>query len=308
MSADAGLVGAGGERTRTGAIHDIGYQHYDGPRLGHQQIVRALFWHSLRSAFGLGRGAKAKIVPVLVLVVMLLPAAISIFSLANAGVQPVRYQDYLFRVQLPLMVFVAVQAPELVSRDLRNRVLPLYFSRPLKRMDYPLAKYLSMVVGILFLTAVPLIVLYAGSLASVKDGSAMWSQTKALMPGLLQAVLYAVMLAAVSQAIACLSGRRAYATGGIAVFYFATLGIAEALAHIGSPNGPLFHPDTLARTAGILNPITLVEGLRAWAVNGRVQNMPSPGNIGPVYLLVFVVLLGGALAVLFGRYRKASVL
>ncbi len=29
------------------------------------QIVRALIWHSFRSAFGIGRGAKAKIVPIL---------------------------------------------------------------------------------------------------------------------------------------------------------------------------------------------------------------------------------------------------
>ena len=52
----------------TGVIHDLGYQHYDGPRLGRPAIVRALAWHSLRSAFGLGRGARAKIVPVLAFV------------------------------------------------------------------------------------------------------------------------------------------------------------------------------------------------------------------------------------------------
>src|SRR5262249_52983579 len=49
----------------TGVIHDLGYQHYDGPRLGRPAIIRALAWHSLRSAFGIGRGAKAKIVPLL---------------------------------------------------------------------------------------------------------------------------------------------------------------------------------------------------------------------------------------------------
>jgi ABC-2 type transport system permease protein len=31
-----------------GVIHDLGYQHYDGPRLGRLAIIRALIWHSLR--------------------------------------------------------------------------------------------------------------------------------------------------------------------------------------------------------------------------------------------------------------------
>ena len=39
------------------------------------------------------------------------------------------------------MLFCAVVAPELVSRDLRGGVLPLYFSRPLTRIDYALAKW-----------------------------------------------------------------------------------------------------------------------------------------------------------------------
>jgi ABC-2 type transport system permease protein len=55
---------------RAGVIHDIGYRHYEGPRLGRAAIARALGWHSLRSAFGVGRGAKAKIIPVIAFVLM----------------------------------------------------------------------------------------------------------------------------------------------------------------------------------------------------------------------------------------------
>ena len=53
--------------TRTGVIHDIGYQRYTGPRLGRGYAVRSLYVHGLRSAFGLGRSAKAKIFPWLVI-------------------------------------------------------------------------------------------------------------------------------------------------------------------------------------------------------------------------------------------------
>ncbi|HJY68047.1 MAG TPA: ABC transporter permease, partial [Streptosporangiaceae bacterium] len=61
----------------TGVIHDLGYRRYDGPRLGRPQIVRALIWHSFRSSFGIGRGVKAKIVPILACIAMLLPAFVN---------------------------------------------------------------------------------------------------------------------------------------------------------------------------------------------------------------------------------------
>ncbi len=69
----------------TGVIHDIGYRHYDGPRLGRAGIVRALGWHSLRSAFGIGRGAKAKIIPVIAFVIMCVPAVVNAIAMAQGG-------------------------------------------------------------------------------------------------------------------------------------------------------------------------------------------------------------------------------
>ena len=125
-------------------IHDLGYRRYDGPRLGRPQIVRALAWHSFRSAFGLGRGAKAKIVPLVALVALCLPAVVNAFAMSRGNPRVVDYDTYTSALRdLVMTVFVAVQAPELVSRDLRSRVLPLYFARPIKTIDYPLAKYLA---------------------------------------------------------------------------------------------------------------------------------------------------------------------
>ena len=45
------------------AIHDLGYQRYAGRRGGAVEARRALFVQGLRAMFGLGRSAKAKIVP-----------------------------------------------------------------------------------------------------------------------------------------------------------------------------------------------------------------------------------------------------
>ena len=75
MTADNGAAALGATPVAgAGVIHDLGYRHYDGPRLGRAGIIRALYWHSLRSAFGIGRGAKAKVLPILMFALMCLPA------------------------------------------------------------------------------------------------------------------------------------------------------------------------------------------------------------------------------------------
>ena len=55
--------------TNAGEIHDIGYRHYDGPRLGAGYIQRSLFLETLRGTYGLGRAARSKIVPFALLAV-----------------------------------------------------------------------------------------------------------------------------------------------------------------------------------------------------------------------------------------------
>src|SRR5579859_7219152 len=202
----------------TGVIHDLGYRGYDGPRLGRAQIVRALTWHSLRSAFGLGRGVKGKIVPALTFVAMCMPAVVNAVVVARGGARLFGYDVYVPALRVALVtVFIAAQAPELVSRDLRSRVLPLYFCRPLRRGDYPLAKYLALTAALLILIEVPLLLTYLGTIASAGGGSAIWAQTRALIPGLGVGVLWAVLFAAFGLVLACATGRRAYSTGIVAI-------------------------------------------------------------------------------------------
>ena len=49
------------------------------------QIVAALAWHSFRAAFGFGRGAKAKIVPVIAFVALCLPAVVNAFAMSRGN-------------------------------------------------------------------------------------------------------------------------------------------------------------------------------------------------------------------------------
>ncbi len=220
-------------------IHDIGYKPYAGERLGRAYIVRSLFLFSLRAAFGYGRGARARVIPALVFVAMLLPAAISIYKIAAVGGDPVLpYSHYGNSTSLLMIVFVAVAAPELVSRDLRHHTLPLYFSRPLRRSDYPLAKLLALACALFLLEALPLLLMYLGSVASDTSGSAVWHQTRDLVPGLLVALAYGVVYAPLTLLIASMSGRRALATGAIAILFLATSAISHVFESLGTQNSP----------------------------------------------------------------------
>jgi ABC-2 type transport system permease protein len=288
-----------------GQIHDLGYRRYDGPRLGRAQIVRALTWHSFRSAWGFGRGAKAKIVPVLALIAMCLPAFVNAFAVARGNAPLFGYDVYVPNLRVVVVIiFIAAQAPELVSRDLRSRVLPLYYSRPLRRGDYPLAKYLALTGALLVLIEVPLLILYAGNIASAKSGHGVWDQTRALIPGLGMGVLWSVLMAAIALVLASFTGRRAYATGIVAISCFLTWTLSELL--IQAEGGTTAVSDG-ARLGGLLSPFTIIDGVRIW-LGGKNQGLDpaSLGSYGPLYGIVALILLAASLGGLAARYAKVS--
>jgi ABC-2 type transport system permease protein len=332
MSADqVGLAESSAAASTPGVIHDIGYQRYTGRRLGRAGIIRALYWHSLRSAFGIGRGAKAKILPVITFVVICLPAIANAVSVAQGGGRLFPYDTYDNPVRVIVMIiYIAAQAPELVSRDLRSHVLPLYFCRPLRRLDYPLAKLAAFITACLIMIEVPVLILYLGTIAQAHSGSAIWHQTKALVPGLGIGVLWAVLLAAIGLALASLSGRRAYATGAIAIFYFLTWILAGILISVntrtvvrvvrgpgpgpgGGPGPGKFAqpvtqiPTTAAHVSGLASPFTILDGVRQWLGGTSTGPVPGVGSYGYLYGVLFLVLLAASLGGLAVRYRKAGI-
>jgi ABC-2 type transport system permease protein len=333
----AGPAGTG-TATRAGVIHDLGYQRYDGPRFGRPQIIRALTWHSFRAAFGFGRGPKSKILPVIALLALCLPAVINAFAMSTGNPQLVGYSTYNPQLRVVVMIiFVAVQAPELVSKDLRSRVLPLYFSRPIETIDYPLAKFLAFTGACLVMMWVPLFVLYGGTIANVHGGAAVWAQTKELIPGLLIGLMWAVVLAAISLFLASVTGRRAFATGIVAISFLLTWVLSQILLQVesniqqqgggpaqpvsikggpppgGAPGGVVHiiasaapPPDLAEKVSGLFSPFTLMDGTRMWLHSSEIgDQVQNPGSFGAVYALVLVVLVGLCLYGLVARYRKA---
>jgi ABC-2 type transport system permease protein len=326
VSADAntasGQLSTAAVDGRAGEIHNIGYRRYDGARLGRVQIVRALMWHSFRGAYGFGRGAKAKIFPMLLFALMCLPAAVNAVALANnpSGGAIVSYDGYVPSLRaIVMLIFVALQAPNMVSADLRNHTLPLYFARPIGRNDYPIAKLAAFVLACLAIIEIPLLVLYLGNVTQQHGASEVWAQTRQLGSGLLYGAAWAVLLASIGLLLASLTGRRVFAICAVGIPLFFSYILANALTHIGQvAYGPagFGQPSMLSSLAGLISPFTLLGGLLHWlqgspATTGQFRPNDLQrviiGTYGPWYGLVFVLLLVAAVGGLVARYRKVGV-
>jgi ABC-2 type transport system permease protein len=318
MSADAQAVPP--KADSGGVIHNIGYRRYEAARLGRAEIVRALTWHSLRAAFGIGRGAKAKIFPVLLFLLLSLPAVVNavVLALHPAGGSIVNYDDYVPQLRtIAMMLFVAIEAPNLVSADLRTHSLPLYFARPITRTDYPVAKLLAFVLACLAMVEIPLIILYLGNVTQAHGPSAVWAQTRQLGPGLLYGLGWAVLLASIGLLLASVTGKRVFAICAVGIPLFFSWVVAHVFAQIGSQAfGPagFGQPSALASLSGLISPFTLLGGVLQWAQGptgpqfaGGGMGHTVIGHYGPVYGAAFVIVLAAAVGGLLARYRKVGV-
>jgi ABC-2 type transport system permease protein len=292
---------AGGAPARSGAIYDLGYQGYDGPRLGRRAAIATLFSSSWRAAFGLGRSGRAKIVPWGLTVIALLPAAIAVGIVALVGnaIQPFSYDNYLSQIQVALTLFVAAQAPELGGGDQRNRVLSLYFSHAILRLDYAAAKLAALTAALLMLTVAPQLVLFAGKVLSATDVlAALGDEAPKLIQIVVSSAVYSLTLAIIGLAIAAFTPRRAYATGAIIAFFLVAAIVSAMLSNIGSP--PL-------AWAPLLDPVGVADAVNQWLFTGSALATGREGSIdNPAwwYLVTLAAVWLVGIAVIVVRYRR----
>lgn len=281
--------------TTTGVIHDIGYQRYTGPRLGRAYGVRSLYTHSLRTAFGLGRGLKAKLFPWAVVAIVTLAATFIAALESQSGEQLSTYPEFVDAMGFVVMLLLASVGPELLTRDLRARVLVLYFARPVRRDDYVLAKYAALVSAVFLLLGGPQVIMFLGDAFSVDGVGEFRDAVFALLGGWLYTLLFALVMSAVTLMIASFTSRRAFAAGGIVAVFMMTIPVGGALSVLSGTPGNL---------AGLVNPAWVVAGVGAWLSD---HNSPVDiGGTGPVYAVTAVLIVAACLAVLLARYRKVE--
>ncbi|MGG2461800.1 ABC transporter permease [Streptomyces sp. RGM 3693] len=293
------------ETTPGGAyIHNIGYRHYDGPRLGRAYARRSLFSQSLRGAYGLGRSAKSKVLPMLLFGVMCLPAGImvAVTMFTKASNLPVGYTRYAIFLQAVIGLYLAAQAPQSVSRDLRFKTTPLYFSRPIERADYVVAKFAAMASALFILTAAPLVILYVGALLGKLD---FLDQTKEFGQGLVCVALLSLLFAGIGLLVSALTPRRGFGVAAVIAVLTIPYGAVSAIQGIATLQGS----EAAVGWLGLFSPITLIDGVQSTFLGGTSSFpnglTPSTGA-GVVYLLVTLLVIAGCYGLLMRRYRKAG--
>jgi ABC-2 type transport system permease protein len=295
-----------------GSIYDLGYQSYQGPRLGRRSAVVALYGQSLRACFGIGRGGRAKIAPFTLAGLAILPAVLAVGFAALAAqagpaggaieeASPIRYETYHGLVGVLIMLFCAAQAPELFGRDQRYAVLPLYFSRALTRTDYALAKVGGLMTALLMVELAPYIVLFVGRVLVAPDPATGLADEIADVPRfLLQGVLVAGLLGGLASLIAAWTPRRAYATAAIiAVFIIPPIIVAIV--------GQLTNQD-LARALVLLSPGDVLDGTNA-AFFGSIPDGAVVASVdlpGWVYIAAAIVGVAASIGLTVRRYLRIA--
>lgn len=286
----------------TGEIFDIGYRRYEGRRLGRRGAVGAIIGAGLRAVFGLGRSGRSKILPWGAVILALLPAmvAVAVRVLVGDIVELYDYDNYLWGIGALVPIFLAAQAPELVIGDLRNRVLALYFSRPISRLDYVVAKLAALGVALLSLTLVPVLVLFLGRVLAAEDVVASLGDEIAFLPGIVgSGVLHAVVLATLGLAVCSIAGRRAFAAAAILALFLIGGVVSGIFQELGGG---------LEALAPFTNPMAILDGAREWLFGGAVAD--SPVHTADVPLPFYGIAAGAVGAVSAGilalRYRRVA--
>ncbi|WNM25275.1 ABC transporter permease [Demequina capsici] len=285
-------------------IHDIGFRHYDGPRLGRGWAFRSLLVETLRGAFGLGRPARYKIMPWVLVGLFTVPALVivTVAILTKLDTLPLSYTQYPVAISLLTSLFVAGRAPYAVSRDIRDGVIPLYLSRPITRRDYVLAKVLGLAAAVFAFIATPVTVLFVGALlAKYPVGHEVW----AWLGGLLMAAALSVLVTTIALAIASFTKRRGFGVAAILATFVLTSGVSNVLIDVVSIKSTRTHGTFFA----VLDPYLLVDGLAAAWLGVEPQHSTSQpdGAVGAlVFTAVLVVAIAGAVAILMRRFRKVG--
>lgn len=286
-----------------GAIYDIGYRNYEGARLGRGYAFRTLYVHSLRTAFGLGRGGRALVAPWLLFGIICFPATITVAvaGLSGGAVNNlIPYHQYFAFVSMMVALFCAAQAPELVSNDQHNRVLPLYFSRALRKHDYAVAKLLAMWSAVFVLVFVPLMIILAGRLGLPADfGAAFRAESDKFPALLLTPVVAALVMGTIALALASLVSRRGIASALVLGLFLLTAPLAAILVQAVTARwgnyGVLLNPVLTANGA-----ILALFGERPDRGDLLREADLSPQTLGAcvaVYGILFTLLL-------INRYRR----
>lgn len=284
----------------TGVIHDLGYQRYTGPRLGRGYAFRTLYAHTVRTAFGLGRGVKAKIFSWSIIGIVAVVGVVITAISAQTGDTVMTGPQFVDNMATLIILLLAAVAPELTSRDQQTRVLGLYLARPMRRADYALARLGGAVTAIFLVLAGPVTLMFVGAALSTKKGASGvgdaavdWSQ------GIAHAATHALVLTSISLLVSSVIRRRAIAAAAVVAVFLVALPAVAVAQELGGSQG-------LTELVSMASPPTALSYLGVWLYSDAGWQSQNGVHVmhGPLLLAYAVAVIAACTALLVVRYRK----
>ncbi|MEJ2008208.1 MAG: hypothetical protein P8Z30_08655 [Acidobacteriota bacterium] len=176
------------------------------------------------------------------------------------------------------LILVAFAGPGLISPDLANQALPLYFCRPLSRAEYVLGKFSVLAVLISVITWLPGLMLFAlqGNLAGWSWASAHLQAARGIFLG---SVVIILVYSALALAVSAWFRRKVLAGGVLLGVFFVGSGLGHTLdATLGT------HWGGLLNIGGLI--ARVIAGLFGLQPGHNASSAISPAMAGVALLVV----------------------
>jgi len=269
------------------AVYRRGYQRYKGPTNSHWARFLVLPHFAWQRIF------QQRLVVLLMVVAMIWPllCAMFIYSANHADLLKGASKELQNFVQVNgnfFLVFMYVQSgfavllaamtgPGLIAPDLANNALPLYFSRPLSRLDYALARLLTL-GGLLSLVTIVPGLLLLGMQAGIAGLSWLVSNWRLGFGLVIGFGLWILLVSLVAMASSAYARMKAISGGLVLGFFFILSGLSQminAIFRVTWGNG--------------ISPLWVSR--RIWYALFNVDPKPGPGVAACMFLLVATMLL-----------------
>lgn len=295
-----------------GEVYDLGYQHYTGVREGRARARRAVYKDGIRTALGIGRGGRAKVLPWLFIIGASIPALV--FALIAGTVERLApgvggeivdlptHADYYGIAAIILFIFAAVVGPELLSPDRRSGVINLYLVRPLSGTDYVVARWAAFLTVMVVVAWIPQIVLLVGLTLGASDPAGYLADNWLDIPRFLGAgFALALFAATLALAVAAFTTRQAYAAAFmVGLLVVGSIFGAELAESFDDDVGRWFSLMHISFTPTYLNDIIFDQP------SSITENNASTALPNVVKVFWFIAWTAGPGLILWRRYRALA--
>ncbi len=284
------------------AVYRRGYQRYRGAITGRWTRFLVLPRFAWRRLF------QQRMISLLLLAALIWPLLCAIFIYISNHADLLKgmgrqFQNFIEVKGSFFIVFMQVQAtfavllaalagPGLIAPDLANNALPLYFSRPLSRAEYILARLVTLVGLLSLITIIPGLLMFGiqAGMAERSWFSENWRLGIGITGGFVVWILLVSLVALASSAYVKLR----VVAGGLVLGFFFVLGGASTMANavFRSTWGSIFNPMWITR--------------RLWYAMFSVEPPAGPGIWTCVLALAAFMLL--FLLVLQRKLRPVEVI